>query len=170
MASWRSLCRRDPLTHRPEYPDSIRWAISGTYFDEKLLCNYSVTVKVRPHGQQFGYTTLYNKVVRHKTCCKHAKSCCATNVHTSTIFFINLAQLQRQKWRKYVQITSDSTQHLCETIMSYEFLLKWTDIWRFTILVAQPKMSHDTRRPHRPHYHNHDTFYVAQPSGTKSYD
>ncbi len=39
------------------------------------------TVKVRPHGQQFSRTTLYNKVVRHKTCRGHAKSCCATNVH-----------------------------------------------------------------------------------------
>ncbi len=28
--------------------------------------------------------------------------------------------------------------------MSHEFLLKRTNIWRFTILVAQPKMSHDT--------------------------
>ncbi len=100
---------------------------------------------------------------------------------TSTLprfFFINLAQLQRQKWRKYVQITSDSIQHLCETIMSHEFLLKWTDIWRFTILVAQPKMSHDTRRPYHSHYHDTfyiarpccDTFYVARPCCTKSYD
>ncbi len=61
---------------------------------------------------------------------------------------------------------SDSTQHLCEIIMSHEFLLKWTDIWRFMILVAQHKMSHDTRRPYHPHYHNHDTFYVAQPCCT----
>ncbi len=131
------------------------------------LCNIE-SVKVRPHGQQFGHTTLYNKVVRHKTYRGHAKSCCATNVHLSTIFFINLAQLQREKWQKYVQITTDSTQHLWETIMSHKFLLKWTDIWRFTILVAQPKMSHDTRRPYRPHYH--DTFYVAQPCCTKFYD
>ncbi len=101
-------------------------------------------VKVRPSGQQFSHTTLYEKVVRHKTCCGHAKSCCATNVHTSTIFFlINLARLQRKKWQKYVQITSDRTQHLCETIMSHEFLLN---------LVAQHKMSHDTRRPYRPRY------------------
>ncbi len=63
---------------------------------------------MRPHEQQFDHTTLYNKVVRHKMCCKHAKSCCATNVHTSTIFFINLAQQQHQKWRKYVQITSEA--------------------------------------------------------------
>ncbi len=81
-------------------------------------------VKVRPLRQQFSHTTLYNKVVRHKTCRDHAKSCCATNVHISTIFFINLAWLQRKKWQKYVQITSDSTQNLCETIMSHEFLLK----------------------------------------------
>ncbi len=52
-------------------------------------------------------------------------------------FFINLALLQREKWRKYVQITSDNIQHLCETIMSHKFLLKWTGIWWFTILVAR---------------------------------
>ncbi len=118
-------------------------------------------LKVRPHGQQFSHTTLYKKVVRHKTCRGHAKSCCVTNVRTSTI-------LQRKKWQKYVQITSHSTQHVCETIMLHEFLLKWTDIWRFTILVAQHKMSHNTRRPYRPHYH--DTFYVAQPCCTKLYN
>ncbi len=44
-------------------------------------------VKVRPYGQQFGHTTLYNKVVRHKMCRGHAKSCFATNVHIFTIFF-----------------------------------------------------------------------------------
>ncbi len=54
-------------------------------------------LKVRPHGQQFSHTTLYNEVVRYKTCRGHAKSCCATNVHTSTIFFINLERLQRKK-------------------------------------------------------------------------
>ncbi len=35
--------------------------------------------------------------------------------------------------------------------MSHEFLLKWTDIWRFTILVAQHKMSHDTHVAHTVH-------------------
>ncbi len=51
--------------------------------------------KVRPHGQKFGHKTLYNKVVRHKTCTSCAKSCYATNVHKSTIFFlINLARLR----------------------------------------------------------------------------
>ncbi len=64
---------------------------------------------------------------------------------------------------------SDSTKHLCETILSHKFFLKWTDIWRFTILVAQHKMSHNTHRPYRPHYHNY-MFYVAQPCCTKSYD
>ncbi len=88
---------------------------------------------------------------------------------TFTIFLINLARLQRKKWQKYVQITSNST-HLCETIMSHEFLLKWTDIWWFAILVAQYKMSHDTRHPYRPYYHNHNTFYVAQPCCTKSHN
>ncbi len=52
-------------------------------------------------------------------------------------FFYKFGRLQRKKWQKYVQIMSDSTQHPCEIIMSHEFLLKWTDIWRFTILVAQ---------------------------------
>ncbi len=134
-----------------------------------IMSANGIKVKVRPHGQQFSHTTLYKKVVRDKTCCGHAKSC-ATNVHTSTIFFINLARLQCKKWQRYVQITSDSTQHLCEIIMSYKFLLKWTDIWRFTVLVAQHKMSHDTRRPYGRHYHDHDTFYVARPCCTKSYD
>ncbi len=120
------------------------------------ICSATCRVKARPHGQQFSHTTSYNKVVRHKTCRGHAKSCCATNIHTSTIFFINLARLQRKKWQKYVQITSDSTKHLCETIMLQEFLLKWTDIWRFTILVVQHKMSHNTHHPYCPHYH--DTF------------
>ncbi len=54
-------------------------------------------LKVHPHGQQLSYTTLYNKVVQHKTCSGHAKISCATNVHKSTIFFINLARLQRKK-------------------------------------------------------------------------
>ncbi len=31
-------------------------------------------------------------------------------------------------------------------------------------IVAQHKMSHDTGRPYRPHYH--DAFYVAQPCCT----
>ncbi len=43
---------------------------------------------------------------------------------------------------------SDSTQHLCETIMSHAFLLKWTGIWQFPILVAQNEMSHDICRPY----------------------
>ncbi len=147
------------------------WKIHSVTSVKRLIILRCVTsigsLKVRPQGQQFSHTTLYNKVVRHKTCHGHAKSCCATNVHTTTIFFINLARLWRKKWQKYVQITSESTQYLCETIMSHKFLLKWTDIWLFTILVAQHKMSHDTRRPYRPHYY--DTFYVAQPC-TKSYD
>ncbi len=29
-------------------------------------CHIS-NIKVRPHGQQFGHTILYNKVVRHKS-------------------------------------------------------------------------------------------------------
>ncbi len=142
------------------------------YWGNLQVCNWAVhrIIKVHPHGQQFSHTTLYNKVVRHKMFRGYAKSCCATNVHTYTIFFINLARLQSKKWQKYVQIMSDSTQHLCETIMSHEFLLKWTDIWWFTILVALHKMSHDIRRPYRLHYRNHYTFYVAQPCGTKSYD
>ncbi len=43
-------------------------------------------LKVRPHEQQFSHTTLYNKVVQHKTCHGYAKSCCATNVHTPQFF------------------------------------------------------------------------------------
>ncbi len=57
------------------------------------VCNLTLPLTVRPHGQKLSHTTLYNEVVRHKTCHGHAKSCCATNVHTTTIFFINLARL-----------------------------------------------------------------------------
>ncbi len=46
-----------------------------------------LAIKVHPQGQQFSHTTLYNKVVRHKTCRGHAKSCCVANVHTTTILF-----------------------------------------------------------------------------------
>ncbi len=38
---------------------------------------------------------------------------------TSTIFFINLARLQCKKWQKYVQITSDRTEHLCEHYVAW---------------------------------------------------
>ncbi len=49
---------------------------------------------MRPHGQKFGRTTLYNNDVRHKKCRGRAKSCPTTNVHTSTIFFVNLTGLR----------------------------------------------------------------------------
>ncbi len=77
--------------------------IHDSNFVEEKVWIY-LRIKVRPHGQQFSRTTRYNKVVRHKTCRGHAKSC-ATNVHTSTIFFINLVRLQRKKITKNVQIT-----------------------------------------------------------------
>ncbi len=51
-------------------------------------------LKVRPHGQKFSCTTWYNMVVLHRTFRGHAKSCCATNVHIPTFFFINLTRLQ----------------------------------------------------------------------------
>ncbi len=41
-----------------------------------------------------------------------------TSTHPQ-FFFINLVRLQCKKWQKYVQITVDSTRHLCETIMSH---------------------------------------------------
>ncbi len=56
--------------------DSFNWDINPNW----------VVLKVRPRGLQVGHTTLYKKVVWHKTCRGHAKSC-ATNVHISTIFF-----------------------------------------------------------------------------------
>ncbi len=57
-------------------------------------------IKVRLHGQQLGRTTLYNKVVRHKTCHGHVKSCCATNVHASTIFFYKFGATATWKMMK----------------------------------------------------------------------
>ncbi len=131
-------------------------------------------LKVRPHGQQFSHTTLYNKVVRHKTCRGHAKSCCATNVHTSTIFFINLARLRRKKRQKYFQITSDSTHifviPLCRTNFFWNRPTFGSSRFWSHNMVTQHKMSHDIRRPYRPHYHEHNMFYVAQPCCTKSYE
>ncbi len=61
--------------------------LTGSDLHYEIVQEYSdVDIKVRPHGQQFSYTTLYNKIVRHKMCRGHAKSC-ATNVHTTTIFY-----------------------------------------------------------------------------------
>ncbi len=70
--------------------DLIEWQKSNDI--SRTIC--VSTLKVRPHGQKLSRTTWYYMVVRHRTCHGHAKSCCATNVHTSTISFTNLAQLQ----------------------------------------------------------------------------
>ncbi len=132
-------------------------------------------VKVRPHGQQFSHTTLYNKVVWHKTCRGYAKSCRATNLHTSTIFLkINLARLQRKNDKnmfKLCQIAHNIfVRPLCRTNFFWNGpTFSGSRSWSLD-MVAQHKMSHDTCRPYRPHYHNHNTFYVAQPCCTKSYD
>ncbi len=118
--------------------------------------------------------TLNNKVAQHVICRGCMKSCHTIDVHTSTIFLVNLRQLRlvpqlrvfhRVKYEEKNIFTRRYVAGISFVVNRHSVVHELGCTTRSHNLT-----SHTTYVAPTIHYHDHDTLHVAQPCCTKLYD